>query len=198
MKSLEEIVAHYRKTPIRGKCVDLVPFLPEHAPAIVELRNSPEARYFLNQGHESTIESQMAWYEGYSKRKNDIFWVIQDKTGNVVGCNRLYDISEKSAEKGSQIVDQRFTRLAPIAIEADLAVIKLAFDMNVESVLARIRHDNPKVHSMNEKMGFRRVSEDPVNGVLYYIFKLEKDSFRPEKLDQLIDYWSQRSERAKT
>ena len=198
MGRVEELVAHYRQTPIIGALITLRPYGPEHAEAVVDLRNRPEARYFLNQLPPSTLDTQHRWYEGYLTRTNDLMWVIEDRQGMVVGCNRLYDIRDGVAEKGSQIVDAVAGRSAPIALEADLLAIKLAFQaLGTDAVVARVRKDNEKVLSMNQRMGFRVVAAEEINGAMFELLRLERAAFAPAPLDQLINYWSRRDERRK-
>lgn len=199
MQGRESLVAHYRATPIVGACVTLLPYGPAHAEAVVRLRNLPEVRYFLNQGAPSTMATQAAWAQGYRSRQDDLFWVLVDRAGAVVGCNRLYDIGREHAEKGSQIVDPLHARIGPFALEADLLAIRLAFEVfGVSAVLARVRQDNDKVLSMNRRMGFAPVATELRNEVPFTVLRLDRAAFQPAPLDRLVEYWSQRHEHRST
>jgi len=103
------------------------------------------------------------------------------------------------AEKGSLIIAHQYARSLPIALESDLLIIKLAFDMfGIGSVLTRVRYDNDKMFSMNEKLGFRKFTSAPVNKITYDVLRLERGAFQPADYDQLLTYWSKRDERQKT
>ena len=196
MQTLEQLTRHFRRTPVFGSCVDLVPYAAEDAAAIVRLRNLPEVRYFMNQDGESTVATQDAWHHDYLERSGDLFWVVRNKAGATVGCNRLYNISTDSAEKGSQIVDPEYGRSSPIALEADMLAMKLAFnEFGVRTVIYRTREDNVKVQAMNARFGFREAGEEDLRGVRYFIYRLEREDFHPEAFDGIIAHWSGRSGR---
>lgn len=198
MSGWKVVVQHFRRVPVRGDYIDLLPYAPAHSNAVVRLRNLPEVRYFLNQDFESTLESQQAWAEDYFKRSNDIFWVLQDKLGMVVGCNRLYDISADVLEKGSLIVDPKFSRASPIALEADLRVLRVAFfEIGVEAVITRTRDDNIKMRSMNARFGFKEISRTDVRGVEFPIYSLRKHEFCPDAFESILSHWRRRIERKK-
>lgn len=199
MNRIETIVEYYRRQAIQGACVDLVPYGPEHAEAVVRLRNLPDVRYFLNQTFESTPETQAMWYQGYMARTNDIFWILKDKSGQVVGCNRLYQISATQVEKGSLIVNPDFGRASPIALEADLRALQVAFDhLGVSVTITRTREDNVKMQSMNARFGFKQAGLDHLLGVPYPIFSLARVDFQPTAFESILEYWSNRDERRKT
>jgi RimJ/RimL family protein N-acetyltransferase len=196
MSSVESVVGRLRGGAIVGSCIDLLPYEAADAAAVVRLRNITEVRYFLNQEQASTLDSQLAWTSAYLQRRNDIFWILKDKTGQVVGCNRLYDISADVLEKGSLIVDQEFARGLPIALEADLLALRCAFaDFGVGHVLTRTRYDNVKMQSMNLRLGFREIGSEMLRGVQYTVHRLDKADFRPGPFENIVNHWSKRNER---
>ena len=192
-------VAALRHTRIEGLCVDLVPYTAEHAGEVARLRNFPDVRHFLNQAFESTVESQNAWHAGYLQRSGDLFWMIEDKAGRVLGCNRLYDIGQDCVEKGSLIVDPNLARGGPFALEADLLALSCAFGrLSLSSVITRTMPDNLKMQSMNARLGFLPLVDEAGqaarDGRDQQIFELRPERFKPAAFAKLIQYWSKRNE----
>ena len=188
-------INHYRKNIISGKCIDLIPYSTQYAEYVVGLRNIPSSRFFLNQQFTSTLATQQCWYDNYLKTDNDIFWVICDKTGRTVGINRLYDITHEGAQKGSLIVEEQFSKVLPIALEADLLLIKLAFyKLNLNYITTIVRNENPKMISMNSRIGFQKTDSMYVREVEYGCYKLDKCNFIPTKLESIVNHWGARNE----
>jgi RimJ/RimL family protein N-acetyltransferase len=192
-------VAALRATRIEGLCVNLVPYAAEHAAKVVRLRNFPDVRHFLNQSSVSTIESQAAWHASYLQRRDDIFWMIEDKVGRTLGCNRLYDISAQRLEKGSLIVDPDLARGGPFALEADLLALECAFRrLAVASVITRTMPDNLKMQSMNARLGFVpqlvATGQEARDERGLHLFELRPERFKPAAFAKLIQYWSKRNE----
>lgn len=192
---MSDVVAQLRSKVIIGSCIDFIPYSSEYASDIVRLRNLPDVQYFLNQSEKSTLEAQLAWSESYSQKKNDIFWILKNKSGRVVGCNRLYDINKLSAEKGSLIVDPEYARSMPIALEADVRVIKIAFsELNLYELVTAVRLENSKMLSINSRFGFSEIDKESIRGVAYSRSQLLRDSFDPLKFETIINHWSKRNE----
>lgn len=188
-------VAQLRTTVIVGTCIDMLPYGPEHDAEVVRLRSLPNVRYFMNIKHGPTPAEQIAWREGYSRRHNDVMWVIRDKSGRICGTNRLYGICGRTAEKGSQIVDPEIALVLPAALESDMRIIDTAFNMfHVEQVTAQIRRDNTQVKSMNARFGFIAEGESEIRGVKYDNFSLARDEWNPSLLQEILNHWAHRYE----
>ena len=67
----EEIISRYRKQPLIGECVDLVPINKDCLAEVVRLRNQERSVYYLNQGHKLTLQAQQEWFASYLTRNND-------------------------------------------------------------------------------------------------------------------------------
>jgi RimJ/RimL family protein N-acetyltransferase len=194
-----QIVQRYRSEPVIGRTVDLEPYRPEHAAAVIALRNAPRAKYYLNQSADLTLEAQAHWYDTvYAKRDDDIQWVIRDKRGEIVGVNALYAIDLErgmSAEKGRQVVRAEVAQRGPYALEADYLACQLAFaELKLARVVACFRVENTKVRSMNERMGFTYAETKPCKGLDLDYFECTKASFRRDFLHGLLDHWARREE----
>ena len=188
-------IARYRQEPLRGRIVDLVPYIADHHARVVELRNSPKACYFLHKETALTLAMQRQWYADYLRRSDDLYWVVAAKSGQIIGTNRIYDISADQLEKGSLVIDEEFARGAPYALESDLLAMRFAFDvLRVQRIITAVRADNAKMQSMNARFGFRQTGERLVRGVSYPVYELEHGDFEPRPFASIIDYWSTRRE----
>lgn len=195
-QDISEKVHRHRNAAIIGDCIDMVPYDATHDPEVVRLRNLPEVRYFLNLAEPANIEGQSKWRVGYEDRNDDIMWLLRNKSGEICGINRLYDISKTSAEKGSQIVDPQFARLLPVALESEIRIIDIAFDVyGVREVIATIREDNEKVISMNQRFGFHLDGEVQIRGVNYLRYVLSRKDWSPDSFKKVIAHWSNRRSR---
>lgn len=194
--SHEQIVAcvdRLRAETIVGACIDMVPYGPADDAEVVRLRSLPNVRHFMNLTDQPSLTAQRAWRAGYETRSNDVMWMIRDKCGRVCGTNRLYDIGVFSAEKGSQIVDPQFSRILPAALEADITVIKIAFQqLGMDRVVAFIREDNAHVRSMNERFGFEATADEMRNEVRYIRYCLQRDRWKSDSFDRIVKHWSKR------
>ena len=179
--------------PLIGKTVDLLPFAPEHAEATAKLRNAPNARAFFDQTELSTKESQEAYFKLYAQKGDDLYWVITDKKGEIVGATALYGLTPQTGEKGRLILDEAASKRGPFALEAELLLISFAFDeLKLPEITTVVRPDNSKMNSLNGRLGFRPVGPYELRGRMYVQFRLDPKDYRPGNFASLIDYWASR------
>ncbi|PLS17882.1 hypothetical protein CVD28_09315 [Bacillus sp. M6-12] len=191
----KEIVYSLRKTKLIGSTIDLIPYSDKYEREVIRLRNQQVNRYFLNQDFELTLTSQKEWYEKYLGRNNDIYYLVQNKEGNVIGTNALYDIDfkENLCEKGRQIIDPSETLKGPYALEAELMILDIAFNvLGCNQIIAKIRQDNGKVLNMNKRLGLKIKDSVLVREIPYFVLELKKSSYKPDQFKKIIDHWCQR------
>jgi len=194
----KDTIAIYRQKAIIGKIIDMIPYDPSYAEEVVRLRNTDRVRYFLNQDYESTLETQHKWYDDYLLRDNDILWVVKNKQGQMIGTNRIYDVDQNKAEKGSQIINEEFSLGAPFALESEIILVNFLFKkIGIKKIIAKIRDDNEKTKSMNVKMGFFETNYEIIRGVRYIIYELDNKDYNLSYFEDIINYWSNRNERIK-
>lgn len=190
------LISYYRTVAIPGRMVDLVPYAAEHHQHVVELRNLPAVRQFMNLDSDATLSTQQRWYGSYQKRSDDLYWVIVAKSRQVVGTNRIYDITGDQLEKGSLIIDPDAARLGPFALEAELLLIRFVFDvLTIPRIITAIATDNVKMLSINARFGFKPVGQRVVRGKEFLVFELRRYDFNPRPLESVVDHWSKRHER---
>ena len=188
-----KLVEDLRSRPLIGKCIDLIPYDEAWCEEVVRLRNLPEVRRSMNLVEPPSVTAQRAWGAEYVGRRNDVFWMILNKAGQLCGCNRIYDIQSDVLEKGSQIVDPRFARTCPVALEADFIAINLAFELfGVKRVIYRTRSDNIMVQSMNTRYGFTQTTVEVVAGVAFNVYELRQEHFNNDPLQKVINHWGRR------
>lgn len=186
-------VRRQRNAVIIGDCIDMIPYGAAYDTEVVRLRNLPEVRYFMNLAEPANIEDQSIWRAGYESRENDVMWLLRDKSGRFCGTNRLYEINKSSAEKGSQIVDPQFARSVPAALESEVRIINIAFNVfNVHEVVATIREDNDKVKSMNTRLGFITDGDLEIRGIKYLRYVLPRRSWDPLPFKTILSHWAKR------
>lgn len=193
MLRLEEIVKEYRSKLVYGRIVDLSPVQEEDLADIVRMRNDPKMMYFLNQSNIISLEDQKEWYHNYERRTNDLYWTIKDKSGKVVGTNRLYDITDDKCVQGSLMIDTKYSRTAPFAIEGILLSLDFAFNvLDVKTIVNEDRNDNKNMNSLSRRFGFHFLHETNIRGVTYNYYELLRENYKHDEIIEVLDLWLSR------
>ena len=180
---------------IKGKYVDLYPYIIEHGETIVNLRNQEKSRYNYNQKEASTVEGQNEWYSGYAQRDNDIYWCIYDKIGNMIGVIRLYNIKLDGTccNQGSFIIDEAYAMNGPYALETEILSLDFVFDiLQMDKVLNDNRVENKNMNSISKRIGFKIVEEFERDDARFNLFELTKDAYKRADLKNTLDKWRER------
>ena len=184
------VITKARETIISGSFIDLVPLKECHFSDVVRIRNQEKSKYFLNQNYDLTIEMQTEWYKDYLKRENDIYWVVVDKKGTVIGTERLYDITSDSCEEGSTIIDETYAMKGPYSVETILLAMDFAFnELKVKSIINTDRVDNKNMNSISQKVGFTLLKQIEIRGVPYNYYELNETNYQRDKIKKIIDVW---------
>ena len=191
-----EILKKLKNQKIIGKIIDLEPCQEKHLDFIVNLRNKSNVKYFLSQKSSITFGMQLRWYQDYSKRINDLYYIIQDKKGKCLGTISLYNIDFElnTAEKGRKIVDEKYTLTKPIALESDILIFELAFEkLELSSLFSIVKKDNIKVINLNKRYGFYQTGENIIRNDSYLIFQLNRnDAYK--QYSHIIEHWNKKHE----
>ncbi len=195
----QTLIAKSRKKTITGKLIDLVPFSSSDAANVAAMRNRDRNTYFFNQSIQLTEEDQLAWYEKYLTRDDDIYWCIYTKDHDFIGTVRLYnvDADSDSCEHGSFMVDEEKAEGAPYAIEALLLSIDFAFDtLQVHKMINQDRVDNKVMNNLSKRLGFKQQKTTIINGAEYNYYLLLMEDYKSKRsaFAQIIDYWMERKE----
>ena len=193
MNEIEKIVAEYRQKDLQGKIVDLSPVTENDLTDIIRMRNDPKMMYYLNQPMQITLDSQKAWYEKYKERADDLYWTIKNKDGQVIGTNRLYNVTTDRCEQGSLMVDTRYSRTAPFAVEGILLSLDFAFDvLNVKTIVNEDRHDNKNMNSLTKRFGFQFLRKIDIRGVSFNYYELQRDNYKRDEIEEVLNLWLER------
>lgn len=192
--SIQEIIRNGRSGIIEGIFCDLIPLEYKDLPSVVELRNQEKNKYCLNQADDITLEQQEIWFEEYEKRDNDIYWGVWDKNHNIMlGTLRLYDIQPDICEEGSCIINEKYAMDAPYATEAKYLVGVFAFDtLGVKQLINEIRTDNKVMASLAKRQGYKKHRQVEIRGVAFDYYLLDKEDFKRDRLEKVLDYWKER------
>lgn len=193
MDHIEEIVKTYRNRIIEGKLIDLSPIMEEDLSDIVRMRNDPKMIYYFNQKTEITLDSQKEWYQKYMKRTDDLYWTIKDKTGKVIGTNRLYNIMIDKCEQGSLMIDTQHSKTAPYAVEGIMLSVDFAFDiLGVCTIVNENRCDNKNMNSLSRRFGYKFLHEIDIRGVVYNYCELQREHYKRDDIEEIINLWMER------
>lgn len=190
-----EKVARLRNLRLAGATVILAPYTPKFAGPLRELRNRPENYFNLAQSAAISAEQQHAWGDAYLARDNDLCWIVLTARGEFAGATRLYDIdgTAGTAEKGGLVLRDELARAAPLALESELMLLHLAFIwLGLAQVITQVRPENPKMISINDRLGFRPAGTSTLRGVPYLRSALAATGFDPAPLLPILRHWKDR------
>ena len=189
-------VAWLRRHRLTGIGLHLAPYSNEHAGALRELRNRPENQFNLAQGGVLTAEQQQGWGDAYAARDNDLCWAVLTPAGEFAGATRLYDIDGATAEKGGLVLREELARGSPLALEAELLLLHVAFHLiGLHTVSTQVRPENTKMLSINRRLGFVPAGETTLRGVPYLRAELAVAGFDPAPLLPILSHWKNRHAR---
>lgn len=178
---------------LNGRVCSLIPIMKKDLPLVVELRNREKNKYFLNQKHDITIAMQEDWYREYQRRENDIYWGIWKNENIFIGTIRLYNIESDICEEGSCIVDERYAKEAPYALEAKYLLAMYAFrTLGIRQMINEIKVDNKVMRSLAKQQGYRLSKQVEIDGTPYLYMILDADLFAEEKINRILNYWGER------
>lgn len=190
---IANLIHEYRNKKIEGIFCDLVPVGEQDLIHIVHLRNEKRNKYFLNQNADVSLEEQKSWFEEYLRRTDDIYWGIWNKAGQMVGTIRLYNIGNDQCEEGSCIINEKYSKEAPYAVEAKFLSTVFAFDeLKLNKMINENRIDNKVMNSLSKQIGFQLEKIVEIRGVQFNYFTLLAEKFEREKLLRIINYWKER------
>ena len=195
---LRNLINLYRSKTITGYFVDLVPATKRFAKEIIELRNSDRAKYFFNQNQDLTLESQIAWFDRYFSREDDLYWCLVDKSGDFLGTYRVYniDFDNRNAEVGSVVIKESRAKARPYFLEASVLVYDLIFkSFRINSLIAITRIDNYKTRSFNNHMGAEETVVRSLDNVEYIETIVTPHTYKRNELIEILNYWIKREEK---
>lgn len=191
--NLEETVFSYKQKVIKGVFCDLIPIREADLKDIVVLRNQERNKYYLHQETDITLDQQILWYQQYSEKNDDIYWGIHSKQGDLVGTIRLYDIREGYCEEGSCIIDERYAKEAPYAVEAKYLSIRFAFEtLCIKQMINENKADNKVMNSLSKQLGFKKIKTVTIRGAEFNYLVLTPEQFQEEKVNKILNYWTDR------
>ena len=157
---------------IEGNAFRLRPLVKSDSNFVVALRTASINREFIN-STSSSIVGQHRWFEDYSFRTGDYYFIIERKDSREAeGSVALYDAKPDSAEWGRWILQRSSTA----AIESALLLYRFAFDiLEISEIYCRTVENNSQVISFHESCGLKRTSgfhlEVMVNGYRQHLIE---------------------------
>ena len=128
----------------------------EDAPLILGLRTAPENSKYLSTTP-NDLAKQTTWLRHYATDASQVYFVIEDGQGQVVGTVRLYDQQGDSFCWGSWII--KADAPGNYAIESALMVYRYAFSLGFTRAHFAVRKDNASVWRFHERFGAVRTGE---------------------------------------
>ncbi len=129
----------------------------DDAEFILNLRTDPIKGKYLS-STSTDLNLQIAWLEKYAMDDTQIYFIIENKSGERFGTVRIYDKREDSFCWGSWIL--RDGRPSGFAIESALMVYSFALALGFKNSHFDVRKNNESVWRFHERFGAIRVGEN--------------------------------------
>ena len=149
---------------VEGPNLTLRLIQPEDAGYVHALRSDPTHNRYLSQVT-GTEQDQRRWIERYKTREaalQELYYVIERKSGLRCGLVRLYDIGAEHFTWGSWILDQNKTRKA--ALESAVLSFSIGFNsLGLAQALVDVRIENSRALSIYQRLGMSELRRDDCN-----------------------------------
>ena len=149
---------------------------------ILRLRTDPIKSRFLSQISVS-IDDQISWMKSYKNRKDQAYFIIEDRASNKLGCIRIYNPTGTSFDWGSWLIVEG---AAPyVALESALSIYSYARRLGFSTAKIDVRKDNVTVWRFHENIfGANLVRENDVDR--FYEVTSEEIDMRLQKYRRLL------------
>lgn len=162
-----------KKIKLEGNLIDLRLVKESDAKFIMNLRTNENISRFISLTSVN-INEQIQWIKNYKLReekKEEFYFIVENKNGLSCGTVRIYNINYKSKETtwGSFILD----KIRPEGASSEVIDLSLNFiskELKLEKVYLDVRKENYKAIHIYEKNKFIRIKEDDKN--YYYLRRL--------------------------
>ena len=149
---------------------------------ILSLRTDPVISKFLSQTSAS-IEHQISWMRSYKDRRDQAYFIIEDRASNKLGCIRIYNPTETSFDWGSWLIVED---AAPyVALESALSIYSYARRLGFLTAKIDVRKDNVTVWKFHENIfGAKLLRETDIDR--FYEVTTEDIDMRLKKYQRLL------------
>jgi len=189
--TIKEKIAYLRSNIFHGRTIDMYPYGLEFVDDIIRIRNQPEVKYFLQQEHDLTRESQIAWMKKYEERENEAGFVIKNKRGDAIGINFFsdYDPVTDSMDYGRGTFDLTKIMGMPYVLDTYSTMMDLYFDtLKFDLCRSFIKMDNHRLLKFYKKMNWSFVREITVRGHAYQYLELRTGQSMHKVYNHLIQH----------
>ena len=149
---------------------------------ILRLRTDPIKSRFLSQTSAS-LEDQIAWMKSYKDRRDQAYFIIEDRASNKLGCIRIYNPTGTSFDWGSWLIVEG---AAPyVALESALTLYSYAHRLGFLTAKIDVRKDNVTVWKFHENIfGAKLLQENEIDR--FYEVTTEDIDMRLKKYKRLL------------
>lgn len=174
---------------IIGKTVVFRDANTDDAEFILQLRTDPFKNRFLSKTSDD-LRLQIEWLEKYGQDNSQLYFIIEDRSGERFGTIRLYDIIGSSFCWGSWILSNG--RPNWFAVESALMVYSFATRIGFTSSHFDVRKGNKSVWQFHERFGAIRTSEyddDYVYGISQEAIERSMERFKKFLPNGVLIQW---------
>lgn len=157
---IKKIIRTIKRKQIRlkGKNIILTPIQRDDAEIMIKWRNE-NLHYFFDQ-KPLTLESHLKWFDEYSKKDDDIMFIVRLQNGTPIGYVSLYNISNDCGEFGRFLIGRKEFRGKGLANKIIEVMLDFAFNrLKLKNIRLNLFADNERAKRLYEKWGFIKTRE---------------------------------------
>jgi RimJ/RimL family protein N-acetyltransferase len=176
----------FKPKKVIGRTVVLRDATTADADFILQLRTDPTKNQFLSKTPDD-LRLQIEWLDKYGLDNSQIYFIIEDLSGEKFGTVRLYDIIGDSFCWGSWIL--RDGRPSGFAMESALIIYKFAIQSGFKRSHFHVKKGNTSVWQFHERFGAIRSSEhddDYVYGISQGAIEKSLERYKKYLPDDII------------
>lgn len=162
---------------VRGQSLILRNTVADDADFIVQLRTDVHKSRHISQTSPN-VQAQRGWLERYSHDTEQVYFIIENQSGEPLGTVRLYDQQGDSFCWGSWVIKDGCP--AAVAIESALIVYRFGFVLGFRNAHFDVRKANTSVWRFHERFGAVRTGESELD----YFYRISATSIA----DSLVKY----------
>nr|WP_233468059.1 GNAT family N-acetyltransferase [Hydrogenophilus thermoluteolus] len=164
-----------KASQISGKTLVFRDVCLDDADFILSLRTDEQKSRYLSMT-KPDLKQQQEWIQRYLTSRDQAYFVIATKEGELIGTVRLYDAQGDSFCWGSWIIKSGAPMHA--AIESALMVYAYAIDfLGFSCAHFDVRKGNERVWRFHERFGATRVGENALD----YYYRIEPDAIEASR-----------------
>ena len=146
-------------------------------------RNADQVKKYMVYREQISEDMQQDWFATINNPGNLYFLIIANDLpiGLIYGAD--FNWIQKEVGNAGIFIAEENNRENKYALQASILLNDYAFDLGIETIYIKVRHDNPRAIAYNKLMGYERIERDgevdrfKLTKSAYFIARMKFDLF---------------------